>query len=292
MQMQSGQSWQIVFAPVKSPDEKLDAFIENFFAASACDYTDDGLCRYVGYSARPVDGQRLAEAAAAAGVVLPSFTGEYLPPENWLKKNVIRFAPLKTRDFYIYGSHESAAPRTTKHKLRIYAATAFGSGRHQTTRLCLRLVSRLFHRGFSPTGILDMGCGSGILALASLRLWPAARAVAADIDPEAVIVTLQNAADNNLDERINAAAGDGFDNPAIDKESPFELILANILARPLTEMAPQMAKHLRPGGHVVLSGFTAEQTDWVVNTYKNSGFTLAAVVKNQNWRAVLMEKTK
>ena len=119
MQMQSGRSWQIVFAPVKSPDEKLDAFIENFFAASACDYTDDGLCRYVGYSARPVDGQRLAEAAAAAGVVLPSSTGEYLPPENWLKKNVIRFAPLKTRDFYIYGSHESAAPRTTKHKLRI-----------------------------------------------------------------------------------------------------------------------------------------------------------------------------
>ena len=219
-------------------------------------------------------------------------TNVLTPPENWLKKNVIRFAPLKTRDFYIYGSHESAAPRTTKHKLRIYAATAFGSGRHQTTRLCLRLVSRLFHRGFSPTGILDMGCGSGILALASLRLWPAARAVAADIDPEAVIVTLQNAADNNLDERINAADGDGFDNPAIDKESPFELILANILARPLTEMAPQMAKHLRPGGHVVLSGFTAEQTDWVVNTYKNAGFTLAAVVKNQNWRAVLMEKTK
>ncbi len=292
MNAQSGNSWQIVFALQEACDPLFDEFMENFFAASACDYTDDGKVRYIGYSSAPVDEPRMAQAAAAFGLALPAWRSEFIPAANWLTKNVIRFPPLATDDFYIYGTHEEEVPDTNKHRLRIYAATAFGSGQHQTTRLCLEFLSRLYHQGFKPAKILDMGCGSGILALAALKLWPEAAAVAADIDREAVIVTLQNAAENGLDQRLSAAAGDGYDNETVSKNAPYDLIFSNILARPLIAMAPMLAASLSPGGRAVLSGFTDEQTDWVSDAHRKQGLRPAAEEANENWRAVLMEKNK
>ena len=137
-----------------------------------------------------------------------------------------------------------------------------------------------------------MRSGSGILALAALKLWPEAAAVAADIDREAVIVTLQNAAENGLDQRLSAAAGDGYDNETVSKNAPYDLIFSNILARPLIAMAPMLAASLSPGGRAVLSGFTDEQTDWVSDAHRKQGLRPAAEEANENWRAVLMEKNK
>lgn len=290
MNTQSGSSWQVAFAPRDKEDPLFDEFMETFFAASACNFTEDGKLCYVGYASEPVDEQKMAHAAAALGVALPSWKCSHIPATNWLTKNVIAFPPLITDDFYIYGVHEEQTPQTDKHRLRIYAATAFGSGQHQTTRLCLEFLSRLFHRSFRPGKILDMGCGSGILALSSLLLWPNASAVAADIDNEAVIVTLQNAADNGLDHRISAACGDGYQNGLVQENAPYDLVFSNILARPLIEMSPALAAALKPGGYAVLSGFTEEQTDWVLAAHEKAGLKRIAVLKNENWRAALMEK--
>lgn len=292
MNTQSGNSWQIIFAPQAENDFLLEEFIDNFFTASTCDYTDDGKILYTGYMADQSQEEDMKAAAEAWGLKLPDYKCEFIPAANWLTKNVIKFPPLETEDFYIYGTHEEQIPDNNKHKLRIYAATAFGSGQHQTTRLCLELLSELYHLGFTPNNILDMGCGSGILALAALKLWNSTTAVAADIDNEAVIVSLQNATDNNLQHRILAAAGDGYNNDTVIKQAPYQLIFSNILARPLIEMAPNLSSCLSKGGYAVLSGFIDEQCEWVLDAHQKQGLQLVKIIGNENWRAALMEKIK
>lgn len=289
MSTASGNSWQVIFSPQKQTSAAFAEFTESYFEVIACNYCENGE-EYVGYASAPIDEKQLQQAAEQAGITLPPYQIQFLPATNWLTKNVIKFPPLVTEKFFIYGAHEDTPPVTSKLALRIYAATAFGSGQHQTTRSCLRLLEKLFARGISANKILDMGCGSGILALSALKLWDKATACAADIDEEAVIVTLQNAADNGLSDRIRAAAGNGCNNPAVSQMAPYDLIFSNILARPLIEMAPALAAHLIPGGFAVLSGFVDDQTDWVLDAYRKQGLHLAETIADDNWRAVLVEK--
>lgn len=288
----TGNSWQIIFAPLNGDNDKLCDFLEDYFEVMACNYTEDERVEYVGYCAVPIDEAALKNAATAAGVVLPSYRVEFVPAANWLTKNVIKFPPLITEHFCIYGIHEEKVPAPEKLALKIYAATAFGSGQHQTTRCCLQLLEKLNDRGITADKILDMGCGSGILALSALKLWKNAIAVAADIDDEAVIVALQNAADNDLTARISAAAGDGYHNDIVLQNAPYQLIFSNILARPLIEMAPSLAAALAPGGHAILSGFIDEQTDWVLEAHHSCGLRETEIIGIENWRAALMEKEK
>lgn len=287
-----GNSWKVVFDPVISENEMFDEFTDSFFEVVTIDYTEEGMEQYSGYLSSEPDEKSMKETAAKWGIVLPAYHCEFVPAANWLTKNVIKFPPIETDDFLIYGSHEAQKPQTDKLAVKIYAATAFGSGQHQTTRSCLKLLSSLNRQGFQAGNILDMGCGSGILALSACRLWPEARALGADIDAEAVTVTLQNAADNGLEQRIHAVQSDGYANLQISKRMPYELIFANILARPLIEMAPDLAKNLSVGGYAILSGFIDDQTEWVENTYKQYGFVTKEIVADENWRATLMEKVR
>lgn len=287
-----GNSWQIIFSPQDVVDEAFDTFAENFFDVVSIDYTDDEKEQYIGYTHKQPDEEEMKTTAKNLGIELPDYECVFIPATNWLTKNVIKFPPIETEDFYIYGSHEEKAPQTSKLAIKIYAATAFGSGQHQTTRSCLKILSLLNAKGYKAQNILDMGCGSGILALSACKLWNDAQALGADIDGEAVAVTLQNAKDNDLSERVHAVESNGYSNPQIVARAPFELIFANILARPLIEMAEDLAKNTSLGGYAVLSGFIEEQIDWVVDTYKQFGFELVEIVKDDNWRAVLMEKTK
>lgn len=287
-----GNSWKVIFEPQARTSEAFDEFAEAFFEVVTVDYTEDGREQYGGYLPTEPDEREMAAAAKQAGITLPAYRCEFVPAADWLTKNVIKFAPIETDDFLIYGSHENQKPQTDKLAIRIYAATAFGSGQHQTTRSCLKLLSRLNRSGFCAANVLDMGCGSGILALAACRLWPTTRALGADIDGEAVAVTLQNAADNGLDDRVHAVQSDGYANPQIAARAPYELIFANILARPLIEMAPALAQNLAAGGYAVLSGFIDDQTEWIESAYKQYGLTVKGIVADENWRAVLMEKSK
>lgn len=286
-----GNSWQVIFSPQNEVDEAFDNFAENFFDVVSIDYTDDEKEQYIGYMHAQPNEEEMKATAANFGIELPEYKCVFIPATNWLTKNVIKFPPIETEDFYIYGSHEEKAPQTSKLAIKIYAATAFGSGQHQTTRSCLKILSLLNAKGYKAQNILDMGCGSGILALSACKLWNNAEALGADIDGEAVAVTLQNAKDNDLAERVHAVESNGYSNQQIAARAPFELIFANILARPLIEMAEDLAKNTVLGGYAVLSGFIEEQTDWVVGTYKQYGFEPIEIIKDDNWRAVLMEKT-
>ena len=292
MNLNFGNSWKVIFEPLISADFGFEEFAESFFDVVAVDYVDDGKEQYCGYLSHEPDEAQMRLCAENFGVKLPDYTVEFIPATNWLKKNVIKFPPLETEDFFIYGSHESCPPQSDKLKLCIYAATAFGSGQHRTTRACLEFLSRLNAQKFKPDNILDMGCGSGILGLAACRLWPEAKTLGVDIDDEAVAVTLHNAEVNGLSARIHAVQSDGCKNRHIADGGPYQLILANILARPLIDMAADLSADLAAGGYAILSGFIDDQIEWVKEAYEKCGLIAADMICDENWRALLLEKRK
>ncbi|MBE6453041.1 MAG: methyltransferase domain-containing protein [Alphaproteobacteria bacterium] len=278
--------WQITFSPKTEPSDDFKQFLEDFFEVTAQNYDDNGNDDYIGYCS-DFDEQLMIKASS--NITLPPYKVEKLESTNWLKDYVIRFAPFEVDDFLIYGIHEEQTPKTDKIPLQIYAATAFGSD-HQTTRSCLKAICDLYHQGFTPQKILDIGTGSGILSLAAARLWPNAQIIAVDIDEEAVLVTQSNAQNNQLDSHIIACQSNGYQSELVRNNAPYDLILANILARPLLEMCHDTSNSLSNGGYTILSGFVDEQEDWVINNHQQQGLTLSKLYRTDNWRAALMQK--
>lgn len=285
----SGSCWQISFAPQEEYPENLTNFLEEYFGVIACNYTDDGKEQYVAYQNQKFDEDDFIKTAALREVIIPTYEKTFLESQNWLKDYVIEFAPVEVEDFLIYGIHEKTIPQTDKLTLRIYAATAFGS-EHQTTKSCLKAISFLNQQTVKHQKILDVGTGSGILSLAVAKMWKDAQITAVDIDEEAVWVTRQNALDNGLETQLEVEVSDGYNSELIKKNAPYDLIFSNILARPLIEMAPDLAASLTKGGYCILSGFVDEQVDWVIEAHQQQGLKLIKLFELDNWRAAIMEK--
>jgi ribosomal protein L11 methyltransferase len=233
--------------------------------------------------------------AVAAEENLPPLLTEHdiivarLPEKDWLRHVHENFPPIKTDQFFIYGSHYTGEKPQGLIPLQIDAATAFGSGEHETTRGCLQALEYLQKDHTFKNG-LDMGCGSGILAIAMIKFWPEIQVTAIDIDPESVIVTNRHAAMNEVGDRIKAEAGDGYNVPLVSRRAPYDIITANILANPLIEMSPSLAKSLQPGGYAVLSGLLARQQADVVTAHEKLGLKLVRAEEIGEWRALLMQK--
>lgn len=278
------------FAAADETDAMFEEFAENFFEVVEINYTDDGKEQVIGYLRQGVDETQMQATAKAQGIILPAYQTEILERKDWLKENVVKFAPVETDDFLVYGIFEDNIDARGKIGIKVYAATAFGS-EHQTTVSCLNGISeinRLMHT--APQKVLDVGTGSGILAIAAAKLWPQAQIVAVDIDDESVNVTKQNAADNDVAAQITAAYSDGYTADAVRQNAPYDVILANILARPLIAMAPDMAKSLRIGGYAVISGFIDEQVDWVIDAHEKYGLKLVKLYEKDRWRAALLQR--
>ena len=288
---QSGSCWLVKFTPQETLNEITSDFLEEYFDVLAINYTDDGMEEYVGYKNINFNEEEFLSTAQQRKISLPSYTKEFLESKNWLKENIIKFAPVNVAEFTIYGIHEKNIPNDGRLNLRIYAATAFGS-EHQTTKSCLQAISdynKLPHP--QNLNILDVGTGSGILSLATAKLWQDnCKIIAVDIDEEAVLVTRQNAVDNQLQKYITAEVSDGYQSALVKNNAPYDLILANILARPLISMASDLYNNLKKGGYCILSGFVEEQEDWVIGEHTKLGLTLKQLYKLDNWRAALLEK--
>ncbi len=285
-------SCQIVkFMPVAEVAENLQNFAEEFFEVVSNDYTDDGLEQLVGYLRNSVSIDDMLKAAQNFGVKLPEYTVEKLSSNDWLADNVIKFAPLEVEEFLIYGTHEKDIDTHGKIGVKVYAATAFGS-EHQTTKSCLRGISDINKINKNVKKVLDVGTGSGILAIAAAKLWKNAEIIAVDIDEESVIVAAQNAKDNQTEKQITSAYSDGYSSDLVQKNAPYDVILANILARPLISMAKDMARSLKIGGFAVISGFIDEQVDWVVGEHEKYGLELQKIYEEDNWRAALLKRIK
>lgn len=281
--------WQISFFPSKQPDEFFENFLNDFFEVTAQNYNDNGNDEYIGYQSGIFNETQMIASAEQYGIQLPPYKISELKSENWLKDYVIKFDAFDIADFCIYGIHETNAPQTSKIPLQIYAATAFGSN-HQTTQSCIKAISWLHEQKFAPHKILDIGTGSGILSLCAAKLWPDSKLIASDIDDEAVIVTEGNAKNNNLSSQIDVCQSDGYQNRLITENSPYDLILSNILANPLIAFAKDLSQNLKKGGYCILSGFVEDQIDDVISAHTAHNLKLIKLYSMDNWRAALLQK--
>jgi ribosomal protein L11 methyltransferase len=212
---------------------------------------------------------------------------ERLAPRDWVGENQASFPPLRIGRFFIHGSHVAGVPSAGAIALRIDAATAFGTGEHATTRGCLLALGALAKRRRFRRP-LDMGTGTGILAMAAARLWGCC-VVACDLDAGAVAVTRTNSSANRLARRIRIHRANGYRHPAVRRGRPFDLILANILARPLQRMAGDLAAHLAPGGIAVLSGLLPRQAQYVLAAHRARGLSLVRRIAVDGWTTLVLE---
>tara|TARA_R110001592_G_scaffold3525_28_gene20161 strand:- start:1321 stop:2211 length:891 start_codon:yes stop_codon:yes gene_type:complete len=238
--------------------------------------------------------QAAAYDIPANDIIRDNITIEDTPDENWLEKAYRDFAPFSIGPFFIYGSHYQEGTPDGQIGLQVDAATAFGSGEHETTNGCLRAMLDLKGKGACPWNVLDMGTGSGILALAAWKLWKSP-ILAVDNDPESIIVTERHAEMNGVrlgKTTLLTACGDGFNTALVDTQKPYELILANILAGPVIEMAPDLINVLDDNGYAVLSGMLVKQADLVASAYEGAGLVLKQRYDIGEWTTLVMHKPR
>jgi ribosomal protein L11 methyltransferase len=211
-----------------------------------------------------------------------------LPDQDWIKLSQQGLPPVRAGRFFVYGAHDRGRVPVGVIPIRIEAGMAFGTGHHETTALCLGVLSELAkRRRFAH--VADIGCGTGLLAIGAAKLWRRT-VIASDIDAVAVAIARENAAANGVGPLVRAVTADGLVNPQLAARAPFDLILANILAGPLTRLAPQIAAALAPKGFAILSGLLVWQENLVAGFYRPHGLVLRTVRRDGPWSALVLER--
>ncbi|MFC3164451.1 50S ribosomal protein L11 methyltransferase [Ciceribacter thiooxidans] len=206
---------------------------------------------------------------------------EVIPDIDWIAKSLEGLTPVRAGRFLVHGSHDRDKVQINDLAIEIDAGQAFGTGHHGTTAGCLEMIADVT-RAEQPRNALDLGTGSGVLAIAVRRLVPIP-VLATDIDPIAVRVAKENARRNGIVSGIEFRVAPGFHSTAFGKYGPFDLIIANILARPLMKMAPQLVANLSGGGSVILSGILASQRWKVIAAYNGAGLKHVRTIWRNGW---------
>ena len=246
-----------------------------------------GIWEVGGYFLDAPDDIDLALLSAAFGA--GPFVVSEVPDQDWVAKVRRELPPVEAGRFFVYGSHDAALLPEGRIGLLIEAAMAFGTGHHGTTLGCLRAYDRLLDDGQRFDNVLDLGCGTAVLAMSAARMG-APHVLASDIDPVAVEVALANVKANALVGRVVCVESIGFDSPVLRARAPFDLVFANILKGPLIELAPDMAAHLAPGGRAILSGLLVEQADEIVEVYQGQGLALETREDLGEWSALTLRR--
>jgi len=231
--------------------------------------------------------RQLAADAAARSPVLGTvrLTTAELDDDSW-RDAWKRFCVVqRVGRFLVRPSWDQVAPAPGERVIDLDPGRAFGTGTHASTRLCLRALERIEATGAQPRRFVDAGCGSGILAIAALRVWPQLTGVALDMDPEAVAVADENVRHNGLGDRLSLVARD-----AASLSGPVDLVLANIQREVLEVIAEEICGAMAPGGWVVLSGLLIEQAGPVADRYVEAGLDLVELIDEDEWRAVLLRR--
>jgi ribosomal protein L11 methyltransferase len=229
----------------------------------------------------------LAMAEFATGISAPLQRHD-TQADGWLSRVYAGFPEqLIGRRFAIRGTHITDPPTQGRITLWLDAGLAFGSGEHGSTRGCLRALERVAPR--RPARILDMGCGSGILAMGAAKMLHR-RVLAVDIDPWSVKVTRQNARLNRISRAVDARLGNGWQAAAVRRDARFDLVFANILARPLCLMARHLGAHLADGGTAILAGLLRSQIRIVLVAHRRQGLRLENMLVEGNWATLVLRK--
>lgn len=256
--------------------------------------------RIEGISRIKPDAARLAQAMVAVAEAFdepaPVVTVNPVVHRDWVVEGLRMFPPIDVERYFIYGSHYRNSPPPGRIGIVLNPGRAFGSGDHATTMGCLRALDGLarthtFHK------MLDMGCGSGILAIAMARTWPGSmngRIMAADNDSRAVPVAAENVRRNGVASRVRTLVGNGYASEKIIKTGPYDLIVSNILANPLRRMAKDLGRNLRRaekgGGIVVLSGLLIRDARRVTAAHRSHGLRLLRCYDIKGWRTLVLRR--
>jgi ribosomal protein L11 methyltransferase len=284
--------FKIPYTQVDATIEKLSVFFSTLTCFEDKDSGESGLFDHDGFPvANLFDVEVITQDKTQAHLISYIF-GEtislnitQIENQDWLKLCYQNFKPICVEQFFIHSSYAPEQVPEGMIGLKIDAATAFGSGEHQTTKGCLSAMHHLM-MNHKIHDILDMGCGSGILGLCAALKNNEAIVLGVDIDENATQVANNNAILNNVP-NFRAITSTGFERLSM---RPYDLIIANILARPLIDMAYDMFSFLKPNGYIILSGLIERQQNDVLNAYKALGFTCISVINIESWLTITLKK--
>lgn len=233
-------------------------------------------------------------------LLVPSAKGaraeiEQITDQDWVTLSQQGLEPIHAGRFFVHTpAHRDKVPADAL-AFEIDAGRAFGTGQHETTTGCLLALDRLKSGGAAFANVADVGTGTGLLAFAAIRLWPAARALASDIDPVSIEVAAENAAINGI--AIGRARGQlelvvaaGLDHDRLQAKAPYDLVIANILAGPLIELAPAITAALAPGGRLILAGLLDHQAGRVASAYRQCGLMSCFAIRRGEWPTLVLRK--
>ena len=223
---------------------------------------------------------------AAGNEVAHDITFDTVEARDWVKATLEELVPVRAGRFVVHGRHDRAKVPPNKIGIEIEAALAFGTGHHGTTRGCLLLLDEVL-KAYRPRRVLDVGTGTGVLAIAAAKALRI-KLLASDIDPLSVRVAHDNAQLNGTGDLVETIRASGFSAPEFRQRGPFDLVLANILANPLRQMATPMVRHLAPSALVILSGLLPPQAQGVIAAYRARGLVLKRQIEVEGWSSLLM----
>jgi len=245
---------------------------------------------------RPSAGDEAAVTALFGGKA-PPFTVEQLPEADWVTQSQQLVEPIRAGRFHIRTLDFPPSEDPGLRDFVIPASQAFGTGQHETTAGCLAMLTHMKRQGVVVRNLADIGTGTGLLAFAALDLWPGAKATASDIDAVCVKVVRENAEQNGF--RFGARQGeltmvvaDGMAHPLLQVRGPYDLLIANILAGPLVELAPDFSEAVSPGGSLLLAGLLEKQEARVRAAYRHAGFRLAARLVKGDWSILWLRRRR
>lgn len=246
------------------------------------------------YPRKPTKADRQALADLFTGDA-PDLKAEKLPDADWVSLSQADVTPIRAGRFHVHTPDFPADDSAGVTDFCIPASQAFGTGQHETTAGCLAMLTEMKAQGIVVRNHADIGTGTGLLAFAARDLWPQAQGIASDIDPVCVGVVEDNAAMNGIalgdgPGRIVMTVAAGTDNPLIRHRAPYDLLIANILAGPLVELAPDFAKAVAPGGNLLLAGLLTTQEEAVRRAHFRAGFRLARRMTNGDWSILWLRR--
>jgi ribosomal protein L11 methyltransferase len=276
-------------AAARALAEAMEELLDPAPSGIGCFEIEDGSGRWEvgGYFTEAPDEAALAALAATWGA--RPFAVSRLEDRDWVAQVRRELHPIRAGRFVVHGAHDAHRVPPNAVALAIEAAMAFGTGHHATTQGCLWLIEELARRGRRPRRVADVGCGTGVLAMAAAKVWRVP-VVAGDVDAVAAMTARANAEANGVGGLIRTATAPGLRHPLFRRQAPYDLVLANILAQPLKALAPEIRRHLAPGGHAILSGLLTTQAPGVEAMYRSHGMIRAGRRRIGEWTSLLMRR--